>query len=120
MSPTEAMETHSCSDMADTLQWMHDQWNDPPVVCHYLAALRYEVHMIPYRLFGSDNKVLPKPKDFMLKFAFSDKKATAEEPEDDGSQLEAGVQKMMRLFNDKKVKPRIPPKKKLRPKRKGK
>jgi hypothetical protein len=115
------MADNSCSDMADTLQWMHDRWNEPDVVCHYLAALRYEVHMLPYRIFGSDNKVLPKPKDFMLKFTFTDKKPVADEEKDAGAELEAGVQKMMRLFNDKKVKPKPPPPRKPRPKRpKGK
>ncbi len=118
-SPSEAMEHNSCTDMADTLQWMHEKWNDPDVICHYLAAIRYEIHMLPYRIFGSDNKVMPKPKDVMLKFTFSDKKPAAEESETDiGAKMEAGVQKIMRLIKDEKVKPKPPPKRRPR-KRKG-
>jgi hypothetical protein len=121
MSPAEAMAAFSCTDFTDAVQWLQDKWNAPPVVCHYLAALRYEINVLPFRLFGwpEDGKPLPKLKDFLLKFEFGKEDPKAGDAEPD---LEAGIEKLMRRLTDKKTRAKLPPKKLKRPPkpRKGK
>jgi hypothetical protein len=81
-----------------------EEWNEETKLDHYLAAIAWEVHCIPYRIFGGKPSV--KFRDFFMKFkvredevvGLEDDQEFQEMTEDEIARMNASKQAMFRAL----------------------